>query len=832
MKKRIFSMLLACVMLLSAVPALFLVAGAAEGKVVFTSSFWEEAQAGKITYDQAKETVTYGGNWQAAILGTGSYEPIILNRMNPLKNEQDTGLWAVTKLANKGMNSNGWSQWGWGSFPGSGLLNLETYTIGLSNAQGISLYMYTVTEQGGFDVSIEIEKFAAPANENKEFFMCVMVNEKMVWPTCGGTYEYNTSGTASAIFEGDENWYKVTVDTTQEMLNEALSTLTTRVKTGDRIEVCYRLAPYTKYERPEVTAMPKIKGVAAVGLPKQQYLAVCDYRDVLSVTKIEGGEVVLPAYTGTELFRGWDINGDGVVDGRAGETLDVSRYDTNLICAVAVTAGSSKWLSHIPALDSECMPIFTGSWQTGVYDIAAGTFSPFSAEADINGIIPAGASTWSKKGGGFYTTTGKFAYSGCAAGEGYMGEINYTAEQSGNILFDLEQLILRREGAKVTDYISFNFAVYVNGEKVWPVEGDMFNISSPNVIADKSYDYDALADIRAGGFPISLDVQKGDVISLRTQQGNATSTMAYIHPTVTYVVSSEKPVAVSADVTIGTDLGLNFYVEVVAGREGAVAGLEYWTSEPSAEMLKNGGTKLEGTYQQASGLYKFTYGGLTAKEMSKLVYVRPYSYVGEDVIYGEVIPFSIQMYAEKAFGRSGKLDKLLVAMLTYGANAQSAFGYNMTNLPNANIPELLLLDIFNGELNNVYAQGEGENPITGVSLLLNNQLGFKFTIRNIEGAEKYVLEFADNPEFTDAVKVDMVSTQEGEEQKASVFLNFAELDKTYYARVTVDDVAGAMLTYSMESYVCRIGNTNCTDSMYYTLMSLAQFSRAIEEYLA
>ncbi|MBQ8351282.1 MAG: hypothetical protein IJY20_04475 [Clostridia bacterium] len=840
MKTRIFSLILACIMLLSVVPALFLVAGAeGEAEVAFTSSFYEEAQAGKITYDAEAQTVAYGGAWQAAILAPGNYAPIILDRMNPrMEGDDAEGYWAITPTANEGINANGWSQWWWGSLPGAGLMNLETYTIGFSNPQGISTYVYTVTEEGEFDISMEIDNFVAPVDENNQFFMSIMVNEKMVWPSYGGTYRYaitpdSSGNVAQTIFQGDGNWYKVTPETTIETLNEALSSLSARVKEGDRIEVCYRLAPYTTYVHAEATAMPKITGTVATGERAIQYLAICENGEVLSTSKIEGGAVVLPEYTGTQLFRGWDVNGDGVADIRAGATLDATTFDADIIYANAVTVGTTKWADHIPTLDANNMPIFTGNWQTGVFDTSTGTFALFGAEADAYRIITTSGSVWGGAGGGLYVDNGKIAFSGCTAEDSFMNEINYTAEYSGNVQFDLDKLVLRREGAKAEDYISFNFAVYVNDEKVWPADADMFNITSPNMYSDATCDYDGLADIKAGGFPLSMTLEKGDVVSLRTQLGNANNWMAYIHPTVTYQTLNETPLAVSADVTIGTDLGLNFYVEIVAPREGVQAGLEYWTNKPSSAQILRGGTPLEGIYDETTGFYKFTYGDLSAKEMTKLIYVRPYSYVGEeDIIYGDIVPFSIQMYADKAFGRSAKLDKVLATMLTYGGNAQSNFGYGMQNMANANVPADLRPGIFNGLLNDVYAQGEGENPITGASLLLDNQLGFKFTIGNIEGAEKYVLEFADNPEFTDAVTVDMVTTKEGLEQKASVFVNLSELDKTYYVRVVVDEVPGATLTYSMESYVARISNTDCSEGMYQVLISLVQFSRAIEEYLA
>ncbi len=832
MKKRILSLLLACVMVLTLLPALLLSAGAEEGEVVFTSSFWEEAQAGKITYDLEAERVSYTGAWKATILDE-KYAPSVLEYINPrVKGEDSEGLWALAVNGHGEITQYGYSQWWWGSLPGSGAMNLETYTMGFSNPQGITNYLYTVKEEGEFDIAVEIDNYAAPVDEHHEYFMCVMVNEQMVWPKYGGSYQYSNISAWSA-FEGDVNWYLVTPDTTQEALNEALSSMRARVTKNDRVEICYRWSyKGDSTVHAEATAMPKITGKVAVG-PEQKYLAIRENGVVIDVIAADGQIAVLPVYQGDGVFRGWDMDGDGVGDAQAGATVSLAAFDADVVFADAVTIGVSKFFESIPTLDAENNPVFRNNWQVGVYDSSIGAFVPFASPADSYGIITTGPNVWSKQGGGLYTHTGMIAFSACTESDPYMNEINYTAPYSGSLLFDLEKLTCRRQQAPAADYIAYNFAVYKNGEKIWPADADMFRVKSPDVYTEGTCDYEALDIVRAAGFPLDLTVEKGDVISFRTQQANANNWMAHIHPTVVYETLEETPVAVSADIDIGTDLDLNFYVEIIASREGAVAGLEYWTVKPSDAMLMNGGTILEGSYDETRNLYKFTYEGLTAKQMANVIYVRPFSYVDDvdQAVYGDVVPFSIQMYADRAFGRSAKLDKVLAALLTYGANVQSEFAYNVGNMANANLDPMLYPGSLDSVLNDVYAQGEGENPITGASLLLNNQLAFKFVTDEVEGATAYVLEFSEDPTFATSQKVDMQPTKEPGQQKAAVSLDLADLDKTYYVRAVIDNVPGATLTYSLESYVSRVSMT-CGEGMYHTLNALVHVSRALEAYLA
>ncbi|MBO5051651.1 MAG: hypothetical protein J6D31_05575 [Clostridia bacterium] len=839
MKKRVFSLLLACLMLLSACPILVV---ASDGEAAFTSSFYEDART-NIGVDWDADTVTYNGDWKVGIFTgkAGSSDLIIspLDKVTPFHDEgrpegsaagtKPDGHWACNQTSYNGVASKLWGIWNWSTLDGPGYFNLDTYAVGFGNSQVMPFYMYTVNEEGSFRLTAEIDKFEAPV-EGKAFYMCVMVNEKMVWPTRGATVAFGAKG-RDLFTDPDNVWYKVTETTTVEEINTALAELSVQVKTGDRVQFVYRHGSDT-YSGMTATAMPKITATVDSG-EADRFLIVREGEATLSSTLITEDVITLPAYTGDNCFIGWDLNGDGAADAAAGSKIFAADYKDTTITIYAVTVGASGWFENLPEVDEQGSPVFRGGWETGAYDKTTGQFLPFVAAPTTAGIITVNGNPWGKAGGGLYISgeTAQIALSGCMPEENYLSEIRYTAPYAGELVYDLTHLVIERQDkGEAPELMGYSFALYVNDKKVWPADADMLAITNGEEVTVKG-NYDALADIKAAGFPQTITVAPGDVISFRTQQDYSLTYMLHAYPTVQYTRFAEMPIVNSCDLTLGTDLSLNFYVSLLNPRENATVGLECWASEPTAEQLDAGGTKLEGTLDEASGFYRFTYKGLMAKQMTDLIYVRPCSTVGEEVVYGDVKALSIRDYAQAAIGQNEKLDAVLYALLSYGAGAQTLFGYKTGDLADANVGAENRVGEFSGELNNVYNNADGANKIKNVSLLLDSKLGFKFMIDSVEGAESYELEFSYNEDFSDSQKVSMEAVWEGREQKGSVHISLADLGKTFYVRVVVDGEAGATLTYSLDSYFARM-QAKVDDNQYYTLSALVTLDRALSEYLA
>ena len=335
-----------------------------------------------------------------------------------------------------------------------------------------------------------------------------------------------------------------------------------------------------------------------------------------------------------------------------------------------------------------------------------------------------------------------------------------------------------------------------------------------------------LAAYRAENVP-AIPVKVGDTIEIRIQQGNELCWMAYADPVITYTTMNDTPMVSESSVSIGEDLTLNLYVNLIPAitRQNAKAGLLYWTE---AQETYDPATGTALTADSVNGvLTRFRYENLSAKQMADVIYVMPYTYLeGESgsEIYGPVAECSIRGYAEAAMGMSDDLDDMLIALLNYGALAQGYFDYNRTDLANSNLTDDQKYTDYS-EYETVYGQSDtGTNGanIHSVSLILDRKIGMKFMIAAQDGVSGYTLQVSKDADFSEYESIAMEATASGTEYKAIYYLDNADIETTYYIRVaTGDNAYGNVLTYSVESYVCRMTMGNISDSLYYLLQALA-----------
>lgn len=195
----------------------------------------------------------------------------------------------------------------------------------------------------------------------------------------------------------------------------------------------------------------------------------------------------------------------------------------------------TAFADNLPDYDAATgLVTWKGGWQVGNYNIASGTFTPFTV-MDESGILSTAGTVWGA-GGGLYVTNnaGKIALSACMPADALTNEIRYTATKSGRAVLNYDRLMAMRETAKAADHIAYEFAIYLNGNQIWPYHADWFTYQSEMLYTDANVEIDALADLRRGGFPIAVTLEIGDVISFRTRQHNVNTWMIYENPTVTY----------------------------------------------------------------------------------------------------------------------------------------------------------------------------------------------------------------------------------------------------------------------------------------------------------
>ncbi len=333
----------------------------------------------------------------------------------------------------------------------------------------------------------------------------------------------------------------------------------------------------------------------------------------------------------------------------------------------------------------------------------------------------------------------------------------------------------------------------------------------------------------------SLEVENGDKLvyvfrakTLKTNSWYSPAWIADFDASVTY--TELPPAAYGSSVTVGEDLTLNMVIQSPLRKQGDVVGLEYWLTEPTEASLEEGGVELEGTYDPMTGLTTFSYEGLSAKQMADIIYARPFVENGDNLTYGTVYEFSIKQYAESVFeGDDEALKNVVGALLAYGTGAQEFFAYNVENPAEAGVSNAYL-PAFVKDAESVYYHTAEEIRIKTVSLILDDKLGYKFLMPNIDGALDYELEFSYDIGFMTSQKIDMVSTPDGSAMKAIVDVSLADAGKVFYVRPIVDGDVGATLTYSLATYYDRVCDGE--DDLSYAISSLIQLDKALKAYAA
>ncbi|MBQ8351278.1 MAG: hypothetical protein IJY20_04455 [Clostridia bacterium] len=698
-----------------------------------------------------------------------------------------------------------------------------------------SAIQYTVAEKGTYGV--QLGAFSESATNGH--VLAIMVNGEPVWPL--GAQKTNS-----------RTWYS-TATATLDKINTALIPLAIKLNAGDKVSFVVGNSGDAVVIEPIMRRLE--------GMPIYVSLSDPNGPNTASYKVAPNSTFVIPTYQGDNIFFGWDSNGDGAVDYGDGAEIAVGEDGITLN---AVILEPSKFYDEKPYWDETAQEVvFPGDWSLGVWDKTTGEYLPVQYH-NKPFITPVQGGPWNTTGGGMYDTerpgvivsTGTLDYEGGYTGDkeegNYITAIQYTAAYNGTVSLDFEQFIIKRElntsEASEPAPIQAGFAVYVDGEKVWPEgENEYYWFSSADVLAESenggifdglSGQCDFLTEMTKAGtwpFPLQIeDVSLGSVIDIRAVRGNPYNWGFYLRPTATFTALDETPTVSHTSVDIAEDFTLNIYANVLGIEEGSGVGMEYWTSNPSAAALMNGGKKLE-LIAEENGLYKFAYAGLTAKQMTDTIYVRAYTTdkeTGEEKAYGTVEAVSIQQYAMAAMGQNATLDNLLIAMLNYGSEAQTLFGYKTDNRANALLDKdqrAQSADV--SALVDSYSQSGEDNKIKYVSLLLGTDIGMKYVIDVVEGAETYELEYSKNADFTDSTKIPMTLTKEGLEMKAIYNISFSELQDVFYVRVIIDGEEGATLTYSVESYVLRISD-ECSDGMYNAAMALAYLGQALEAYKA
>ncbi len=429
--------------------------------------------------------------------------------------------WAVTEPTYQTMitnyvNSAGTTQSVWAGYALMGQLRYDGITSSAPDGDWQSIHVamqFTVPQDGRYLPSI------AALEETGRHYVALMVNNEKVWPADDSWYriEQGTKSTAGI------NGAMAAIGALELQAGDVVSLVATRSEWGGSYLNPLHITP----------AMTWLgDGVVAVLL---------DSSNGGSISYHEAGDTVtlpdLPA------CLGWDADGDGEVDYLEGATYTVTDQDAVLTAIEPGKTVFKKDSTH-PTWDGSNI-IFHDNWSIGHIVKATGVYAPV-AYHDSNFFKVNSNGPWSGTGLGLYhTRANRIVFSGSGADGAYTPTIRYTAPYTGTVSLSYDMLNAVREvnSSNPADIISQGYAIYVNGQKKWPADGDWYWYNSEKTYAVSEQGsvnvLNILKEANGGSFTITASVKEGDAIEFRTIQGNATTYHTEQQPTVTYTSITE-----------------------------------------------------------------------------------------------------------------------------------------------------------------------------------------------------------------------------------------------------------------------------------------------------
>ena len=143
---------------------------------------------------------------------------------------------------------------------------------------------------------------------------------------------------------------------------------------------------------------------------------------------------------------------------------------------------------------------------------------------------------------------------------------------------------------------------------------------------------------------------------------------------------------------------------------------------------------IEGVYREDNGYMVSSY-GIPAKKMGDTIYFKAYAKLADgSYIYSELKSYSAVEYANDRLANSdnAKTKALCVALLNYGAAAQTYFGYNTDNLMNAHLTQeqQALVEAYRSDM--VAPVGTVDSAKVG-DFVANGGFGVKYPSVNFDG---------------------------------------------------------------------------------------------------
>jgi plastocyanin len=680
----------------------------------------------------------------------------------------------------------------WGGAMGAAWLTVHG-AVQPSTGNTIVAYQYTAPESG--TATFSFDKISAKAAAA----VAIFVNNVKVWP------------------EGDA-WYNAFTDNVANdtaAINAALAEVSQFVLEGDEIRFAVKKNAWLG----SAEAGNGCVFHPAVSItnedPSKEY-AIISYQDMA------GNEVaryicnVGDAMPNPNLLvAGYDYTGDGIAD-----EIPATVTGSMTFTATSDIAGVSRFDKNAPTVGDGNVAVFTGNWKTvkGLWnvDYAVDTetdlFWTYMQDMDTYSapaFVGTDAGMWTANGGGCYAADRKFAVrkTESLVGVGAM----YTVPYSGVVDLYYTNMQAKREANSSTAaaVISQYFAILLNGEVIWPSNGTPWLYTSAEEYSETQKQIDVLADAQAyEAFPTNITVSAGDEIAFIGNMGNPQTWMSYFDGAVAYTDLIN--ISVDAGVSLGDAFGVDFYIS--AEEDATEYGLEY-----DGELIA----------ADEDGIVSI--GGIAAKELIDEIVVVPYQVIGETTVYGEEIVTTVaDLLYEYVDCEIEPASNVAIAMLNYGAAAQTYFNYYASKLANANLTAEQQTVAYTG----TYTPGtaidlEGATvDLQSVTLLLESYINLKFVVDSKE--EGLQMEVGLDADFTESMTLDMEQTKDKTGYKLIGETDVLSWNNTCYFRVV--DAEGnpvsRTIAYSVTAYCAKMVDNEEVNIVTNAILALYEASVA------
>ena len=291
---------------------------------------------------------------------------------------------------------------------------------------------------------------------------------------------------------------------------------------------------------------------------------------------------------------------------------------------------------------------------------------------------------------------------------------------------------------------------------------------------------------------------------------------------------------------------VNFYYEISDATDVAEQGMLVFNTNPgTADISKADDVYKGSTYVASNGRYLNTTEGIAAKEMGDTRYYAAYAKLADgSYVYSKAYDYSPRKYATNLLAKASTSEgqkALCVAMLNYGAAAQSYFGYKTGDMMNASLTaaQKALVTNYNA---GYFTGAVAADSIKAANFAKTDGFSSRSATVSFDGAFAINYYFAPNaavagdmtlyiwtPEAytsaarltsTNAVTVSMVRQENGTYWAQAEGIPAKALDGTYYVAATYTDTAG---NYHCTGVIACSLSKYCMNKAADTIMgSLAQ----------